>query len=78
MKGNCKKKKMSELKTKSKYLVVYASQNGIGNIDCMFRHEPPTMQDVRDAEKQIKELNKLEKNPVILNWLKISEDDCNE
>jgi hypothetical protein len=44
----------------------------------MFRHEPPTMQDIRDAEKQIKELNKLEKNPVILNWLKIIEDDCNE
>lgn len=57
-----------------RYLVVYTFRMGVGNAVVNFRHSPPTIKDIRDAEKEISNIDGFEKNPVIVNWLEISED----
>lgn len=57
-----------------RHLVVYTFGMGVGNADVNFRHFPPTMKDIRDAEREIRNINGFEKNPVIVNWLEIAED----
>lgn len=57
-----------------KYLVVYIAGMSMGNAVANFRHSPPTIKDIRDAEREIRNINGFEKNPVIVNWLEIAED----
>ena len=40
-----------------KYLVVYAHENGFGNVDCKFNHNPPKMCDIRKTENEIQRTN---------------------
>ena len=54
-----------------KYLVVYSHERGFGSTDCVFRHEPPTIDDIRCAEKELLKINGFK--CVIMNWLKISD-----
>ena len=56
-----------------KYMTVYISEKGqIGNVDCDFINDPPTMQNIRDAEKQISTKYCHSNKVTIVNWLKIS------
>lgn len=57
-----------------RHLVVYTFGMGVGNAVVDFRHFPPTIKDIRDAEQEISNINGFEKNPVIVNWMEISED----
>lgn len=66
---------MKNLK-KRKHLVSYLYKNsddsfGIGSVDVVFNHYPPTINDIRNAESELKRINNFFTNPVILNWLKI-------
>lgn len=57
-----------------KYLVVYIAGMSMGNAVANFRHSPPTIKDIRDAEKEISNIIESEWNPIIVNWMGISED----
>jgi hypothetical protein len=57
-----------------KYLAVYTFEKGMGSVNVMFKHSPPTIKDIRDAEVEIQKINKFVRRPVIINWLKISDD----
>lgn len=59
-------------------LVVFVSSGTVGNADGRFRNYPPTKQDVRDMEKEIKEKFGFDKL-VIVNWLPLSKEgeECN-
>lgn len=53
---------------------MYISEKGqISNADCDFITDPPTMQNIRDAEKQISTKYYHSNKVAIANWLKISE-----
>ncbi len=56
------------------YLVVYSFGCGKGSANVLFRHSPPTINDIRDAEIEIQKINKFAQKPVIINWLEISDD----
>ena len=59
---------------KMKYLIVYMCENGIiGNVDCNFMQEPPTIDNIRDAEKSISKKYCSGHKVSIVNWLKIAE-----
>ena len=59
-------------------LCIYVFQNGgisgTGNVDCYFRHNPPTMKDVMDAQKEIQDKYGTG-SVVIVNWLPLSEEE---
>lgn len=57
-----------------KYLVVYVHENGVGNVDCEFNHNPPKMCDIRKAENEIQRINQFNKKPIIINLLEIDDD----
>lgn len=57
-----------------KYLVVYAHKDGFGNVDCDFIHEPPTMQDIREAELDISARLCNFEGAIIVNWIKINDE----
>lgn len=62
---------------KKKHLVSYLYRDsndnlGIGNVDVVFNHYPPTINDIRDAESELKRIKNFSADPVILNWLKIA------
>ena len=57
-----------------KYLVVYAHENGFGNVDCEFNHNPPKMCDIREVENKIQRINQFDKKPLIINFLEIDDD----
>lgn len=56
-----------------KCLLVYAHGSGFGNIDCTFEKYPPTIDDIRNAEKQIKNVRGFSEMPRILNIIELSE-----
>jgi len=46
----------------------------MGNAVANFRHSPPTIKDIRDVEKEISNIIESEWNPIIVNWMGISDD----
>ena len=56
-----------------KCLLAYAHGSGFGNIDCTFEKYPPTIDDIRNAEKQIKNVHGFSEMPRILNIIELSE-----
>lgn len=58
-----------------KCLLVYAHSNGFGNIDCEFEKNPPTLDNIREAEKQIKRKNNFSEMPRIVNIIELSDID---
>lgn len=56
-----------------KCLIIYRHDYGIGSTECIFNHFPPTVNDVRKAEKEIKIGNDF-KQVIIINWLELSDD----
>lgn len=55
-------------------LVVYSFEQGTGSVNVSFRHFPPTMKDIRDAEAEIQKTKNFIQRPVIINWLEISDN----
>ena len=56
-----------------KYLVICATDNGFSSFECDFVHNPPTINDVIKAQKDIQKRLHLTQMPVIINWLPLSE-----
>lgn len=63
---------------KKKFLAVYSwlgkKGHGFGNIDFICNYDYPTMESIRDMERQIREKNKLEK-VVVLNIIKLADEE---
>ena len=61
-----------------KYLVVYAYYSACGlrieNTEWCFKHDPPTFDDVRNAEHVIEDKRDLE-HVYIVRWIPLSDDD---
>ena len=55
-------------------LIVFVNRGSVGNTRGKFRHFPPTIQDVRDMEKELNEKFGFG-GAVIVNWLPISEEE---
>lgn len=63
--------------SKKKHLISYLYRDnndnlGVGNVDIVFNHYPPTINDIRKAESELKSIKNFSSDPVILNWMKIS------
>ena len=56
-----------------KYLVVCAVENGFTSFECDFVHNPPTIKDVVNVQKDTQKRLHLSQTPVIINWLPLSE-----
>lgn len=64
-----------------KYLAVYEYEKtksgwtakGKGNIDCTFKHRPPTLKEIREIENEIKNKSGADW-AIIVNLLELSED----
>lgn len=57
-----------------KYMVAYITDKGqIGNVDCDFLNDPPSMLNIRNAEKEISTKYCNHHKTTIINWLKISD-----
>lgn len=55
-----------------KYLIVYVHEQGFGNVDGEFGHNPPSIEDIRSAEKQIQTQLHLTQIPKIINFLPVN------
>lgn len=66
---------------KKKFLAVYSWSgkhgHGWGNIDFTCNYDYPTMESIRDMERQIRVKNKLE-NVAVLNIIKLADDEESE
>ena len=57
----------------TKCLVVYVSSGITGTAECVFRHFPPTLEDIMDIQERIsKDLDGA--TCAIINWLELSDD----
>lgn len=66
---------------KKKFLAVYSwsakYEKGLGNVDFTCNCDYPTMESIRDMERQIRENNNLEK-VAVLNIIKLADDEESE
>ena len=51
---------------------------GYGNIDAVFRHDPPTITDIRDMEREISSKHCNGAHVVILDWKPITPEETEE
>lgn len=58
----------------AKYLVVYGYEKGFGSVDCEFLHVPPTVEDIKETQIEIKKIIGSAQTPVIINWMPIAEE----
>ncbi len=60
-----------------KHLLVYVyDKNGttsVGNVDCYFKSNPPTMKEVRKAEQELMDNFGFD-NVCVVNWILLSEE----
>lgn len=56
-----------------KYLVVYVFEQGFGNAECKFEHNPPTILDIRKIEEEIQSANQWATTPKVINFLPLSD-----
>lgn len=64
-----------------KHLVVYfykkGTDIGVGSVDGYFPHNPPTMTDIQNAQKEIQEKFSMDR-AIVLNCFSLSEEDAED
>ena len=55
-----------------KHLVIFYTENGIYSSVYNFKNIPPTIEDIKEMQKDIQKMESLIQMPAIVNWLPIS------
>ena len=56
-----------------KHLVIFYTGNGIYSAVYDFKNIPPTIEDIKEMQKDIQKVKSLIQMPAIVNWLPISD-----
>ena len=56
-----------------KHLVIFYTGNGIYSAVYGFKNIPPTIEDIKEMQKDIQKMESLNQMPAIVNWLPISD-----
>lgn len=56
-----------------KHLVIFVTENGISSAVYNFKNTPPTVEDIKEMQKDMQKTEDLIQMPVIVNWLPISD-----
>lgn len=56
-----------------KHLVIFVTENGISSAVYNFKNTPPTVEDIKEMQKEQKTYEDLIQMPAIVNWLPISD-----
>lgn len=60
-------------KTSMKHLVIFYTENGIYSAVYNFKNIPPTIEDIKEMQKDIQKTESLIQMPAVVNWLPISD-----
>lgn len=60
-------------KTSMKHLVIFCTENGIYSAVYNFKNIPPTIEDIKEMQKDIQKTESLIQMPAVVNWLPISD-----
>ena len=55
-----------------KHLVIFCAENGICSAVYDFKNIPPTIEDIKEMQKDVQKMKSLIQMPVVVNWLPIS------
>lgn len=56
-----------------KHLVIFYTENGIYSAAYNFKNIPPTIEDIKEMQKDIQKTESLIQMPAVVNWLPISD-----
>lgn len=56
-----------------KHLVIFYAENGIYSVVYDFKNIPPTIEDIKEMQKNLQKMESLIRMPAIVNWLPISD-----
>lgn len=56
-----------------KHLVIFYAENGIYSAVYDFKNIPPTIEDIKEMQKDLQKMESLIRMPAIVNWLPISD-----
>lgn len=56
-----------------KHLVIFVTENGISSAVYNFKNTPPTVEDIKEMQKDMQKTEDLIQMPAIVNWLPISD-----
>lgn len=61
-----------------KHLVIFYTENGIYSAVYNFKNIPPTIEDIKEMQKDIQKTESLIQMPAVVNWLPISDQEETE
>jgi len=56
-----------------KHLVIFCTENGVCSAVYNFKNTLPTVEDIKEMQKDVQRIENLVQTPTIVNWLPISE-----
>lgn len=56
-----------------KHLVIFYTEKGIYSAVYIFKNIPPTIEDIKEMQKDLQKAESLIQTPAIVNWLPISD-----